>query len=497
MNWLGTFLRRQAQARVRPWGLAVPIAVLIVSLPLLRPLRIPDPTRLGDSEAARLATVDAIVENPVVSGQAPAMRLAIRDEWSADVTTAMVIHGRRYSVQAPMLAFILAGPYAIMHHLGWTLRDNSVFVPFMLTLIGSTLPVAAAAGLLYRIGRLFELRRNWRTLLAAICVFGGGLISYATVINPHAPAAALIIAAAGCLIQVAASERPGRQGGWLVGAGLLAALAGTIDPLTALFAVLFPAVIFAMRLPTGLKIAGVLLYGVGMMPPMALYAVLTMPLTGDLRPGVLHPELVRSIPRSALLTTRSTTAAASPTAESSASVAAQPLAAPDDEEVVATPGLVWRSIAAAGSGVADLLATLLGSHGLLSHFPIAIVGAMGIGAVMHRHWPMTTKLLAAISATGMIAALVLCMVHDAGPGAMFANQTWIAMMPMLLFWIGAWFRRRHRRGVWIGLGILLGFSVIVSLIGATDPMPRNGYDQYTPIGAIGRMVHGEATSIGQ
>jgi hypothetical protein len=148
-------------------------------------------------------------------------------------------------------------------------------------------------------------------------------------------------------------------------------------------------------------------------------------------------------------------------------------------------------VAATGGGVVDLLAALFASHGLLSHFPIAVVGAMGIGAVMHRHWPMTTKILAAISGLCAIAVLILCVARDTGAGAMFANQAWIALMPIELFWIGAWFRRRHPRGIWIGFCVLLGFSVFVSLIGATDPMPRNGYDQYTPIGALGRLIHGE------
>jgi hypothetical protein len=315
-------------------------------------------------------------------------------------------------------------------------------------------------------------------------VFGGGLISYATVINPHAPAAALILGAAGCLIQVAASRVPARQGGWLVAAGLLATLAVTIDPPTLLFALLFPAVIVAMRLPNGLKVAGVLLYGVGMLPPVAMHAVLTVPLTGDLWPGVLHPELVRLIPRPAAAT--NATAGTSPTDATSVLPTA-----PDDEDVISTPGFAWRLAAAIGGGAVDLLAALFASHGLLSHFPIAVVGAMGIAAVMHRHWPLTTKTLAALSGACMVAALILCVAHDAGAGAMFANQAWIAVLPIELFWIGAWFRRRHALGVWIAFSILLGFSVIVSLIGATDPMPRGGYDLYTPVGAIGRLIHGD------
>src|SRR5438045_9776458 len=48
---------------VRPWALSAPILVLLVALPLLRPLRYPLPRQISDEEQARLATVQAIVEH--------------------------------------------------------------------------------------------------------------------------------------------------------------------------------------------------------------------------------------------------------------------------------------------------------------------------------------------------------------------------------------------------------------------------------------------------
>src|SRR5436189_222972 len=41
---------------VRPWALSAPILVLLVALPLLRPLRYPLPRQISDEEQARLAT---------------------------------------------------------------------------------------------------------------------------------------------------------------------------------------------------------------------------------------------------------------------------------------------------------------------------------------------------------------------------------------------------------------------------------------------------------
>src|SRR5436305_15204195 len=58
-----SFLNRLIEGRhVRPWALSAPIVVLLICLPLLRPLRQPDPRLVADDEQSRLATVQAIVE---------------------------------------------------------------------------------------------------------------------------------------------------------------------------------------------------------------------------------------------------------------------------------------------------------------------------------------------------------------------------------------------------------------------------------------------------
>jgi len=62
---------------------------------------------------------------------------------------------------------------------------------------------------------------------------------------------------------------------------------------------------------------------------------------------------------------------------------------------------------------------------------------------------------------------------------MFANRWFVAFLPLVLFWLGAWLRLRHRVVTWVFGALLLIFSVGVSLVGATDPLPRGGYDRYT------------------
>src|SRR5580693_3883987 len=180
---------------VRPWALATPIVVLLFCLPMLRPLH--HPGRASNDEQLRLATISALVEHVKDSGPLSG-RLAIDTGWFFSSHTISVDH-HIYSDQPPMLAFLLSGPALILDWMGYHLRENSVLAPYLLTLLGVTLPVAGAAGLVYRMGRIFELRRQWRTALAAAVVFGTGLISYAVVLNPHVPAAVLVLAAAGCL----------------------------------------------------------------------------------------------------------------------------------------------------------------------------------------------------------------------------------------------------------------------------------------------------------
>ncbi len=488
MRALAAYFRgRSGRPYVRPWALATPIAVLLVCLPLLRPLR--HPGQLSTDEELRLATISSLVEHSGgnIDASLPA-RLALD-------TTRFPIHSHTirtndlvYSDQPPMLAFLLAGPYWVMHYWGYGIRtaplaDYSVLVPYLLTLLGVTLPAAAVGGLIYRMGRIFELPRPWRAALAATVVFGSGLISYAVVLNAHVPAAALVLAAAGCLIHLAASKQPSRGGGWLALAGFCAALATTIDLSAVIFLVLLAIVIATMRLSVGLRFGGLILYALGALPPILLHAALVVPVTGNLLPGSLHPELALH---------RSARSVDLPEIPADESTSAQVPTASDVSDVEDTSGSsgFWGSL---WHGVGQIAWSLLGEHGVLVHFPIVILGFVGMLAVMHRHWPTTTKVLAADSALAAVLALgAFALLHSGAESAAeagFANRWLIVFLPILLFWGGAWLRRPHHPGVWSAAGILLFFSVVASLIGATDPMPRGGYMRYTIIGAVHNLMH--------
>jgi hypothetical protein len=286
------------------------------------------------------------------------------------------------------------------------------------------------------------------------------------VLNPYAPAAALVLLAAAILVQVSIVNTPLRSGGYLISAGFFGALAAAIDPAAIVFTVLLIAMILAMRWRWSLRIGGVLMYLIGVTPPVLLHLALSVPITGDGRLGLapLPARIVRVVPPD----------------EQTATVDS------DEDLLTAPPTLMQR----ASAFLARLIGAFLGQHGLLSHFPVLIIGIAGIAAVCHRHWPWTTKTLAIITAAGAVIVIVRYVWLPVDwKWAMFGVRWYVVFLPMVLFWAGAWLRRNHHPAVWATAGVLLAFSVMVSLIGATDPMPRDGYDRYTAAAALRTLTH--------
>jgi hypothetical protein len=460
MDVLHSFRRYLTKPHVRPWALSSPILVLLVCLPLLRPLRHPDPRDVSDDELARLATVQSVVERRTLS---------IESSDFVPQRETFRHGGHVYASQPPALSVVLAGPYWLMHRGGLTFQSNPSLVAYLLTLIGATIPVAAAAGLIYRMGRLFELPRKKRALLAAVVAFGGGLVSYGTVLNPHAPAAALLLGSAACIIHVAIARRPGTTSGWLAVAGMCAAFAAAIDPPAAVFVLLLACAIPVMRWRWPMRVGGVMLYALGAIPPLFLHGALTQTVTGDYVPPEYHQAFDSTV---------------STVSSASASAAADDGGAADDAAAVASSW--WDRL---GRNLARIAVALFGGHGIFSHFPVVILGAFGVAAVMHRHWPRTTKVLATASVAGGVAIIVFAStVLLSGAGSMFGPQAFVVFLPLLLFWAGAWIRREHHAVKWVLAGVLMAFSAAVTLIGATDPCPRNGYDRYTVAQALTNLV---------
>jgi hypothetical protein len=210
-----------------------------------------------------------------------------------------------------------------------------------------------------------------------------------------------------------------------------------------------------------------------------LHAVLTIHITGNMLPGTFHPELA-AVPNHSLLSS-----------DDSQAMTDDDQDAADDFDASTPPTFMQR----VQNACSQFTATLLGQHGLLVHFPVVILGFGGMLAVMHRHWPTTTKVLAAASAISMGIALIGYSAGGrvAASSADFGNCWLLVFAPILFFWSGAWLRRNHKPLVWWIAGLLFAFSAAVSLIGATDPMPRGGYNRYTVAAALHRLLHPQST----
>jgi hypothetical protein len=459
-DWLRQYRSRR---HVRPWALSVPVVVLLIALPLLRPLRHPDPQSISDDELARLATVQAVVEHKT---------LAIDDTTFGPGTTAKIARGgHSYANQAPTLSVLLAGPYWLLHRFGHSFATNPNWVMYLLTIVGTTLPVAFAGGLVYRMGRLFELARPWRAGLALAVVLGSGFISYATVLNAHAPAAALVLGSAACLIHVTITNRRFHGSVWLTLAGCCAALAATFEPASVLFVVLFGAVILALRWTPAQRVGGLLVYCLGAAGPALLHVGLVQRTTGNVWQG---SGLGRERP-------------AADIAPAKGRIAGVSVTFPEVEEEEPEQRSAWAPL---WSGLARVFAAFLGPHGVFSHFPVTLLGIVGVTMVMHRHWPSSTKVLASATLVGAVVIILLYAFRAIDwTQAMFGTRWFVVFLPMTVFWAGVWLRRRHRPTSWALASELLAFSVVVSLLGATGPLPRNGFAAYTAAGAARNLLH--------
>jgi hypothetical protein len=229
-----------------------------------------------------------------------------------------------------------------------------------------------------------------------------------------------------------------------------------------------------MRLPAALRVGGVILYLFGATPPILLYATLIVPLTGNLLPGSMHPEL--TVHRR-LLVPEPAIDAAPDSADFD-----HPIDSDDDLDANPPAPTFWQRIE---RGTINFVWTFIGEHGLLVHFPVVILGLAGMLAVMHRHWPGTTKILAADSAIAVFVGVIgYCASRYGESTADFGNRWLIVFLPILFFWAGAWLRRPHTTLAWSLAGVLLVFSVLVSLVGASNPMPAGGYSKYTAVSAL-------------
>ena len=470
LPYIRSYLQRPL---VRPWALAGPVLVLILCLPMLKPLRQPDSAKWSDEEQMIASTVQAIVEQH---------SLAIDKSIFSDNPVAIEHEGHHYSPYPPMAAVLLAPIYWVLLRQGLDYGGNLIFVHYLLILIGMALPTAMCVVMVYRLGRMFVLHRVLRVALGLASVLATGLISYSVVMNRHAPAAALLLAAVTCISHLIVTAHPYRDLLMSALAGLLAALAATVDPPAIALGTLLCLVLLAMRWNAATRIGSVVLFLAGGAPVILLNIVLLHSIGIPLEDVFSAPQ-PQGMPSLIL-----------PTASASNIDTATPSVFDDEADTDAAPsviGTVWARVAVV---IGRLLEGAVGEHGLLSHFPILAVGVLGAVLALHRNWTAATKALAAVALFAAALLLVAFSLQEPVAGMSYGTPWFVASAPVLLLWAGVWLKRHHRAQSWVTAGCVLAFSVIVSIVGMTDPAPRKGYRGYSFAEATMRILAPSAPS---
>lgn len=431
----------QSRARrwVRPWALGGSILLLLLCLPMLHPLRYP--AEPAPEQRALLSMIHQNTEGRLARVDTPPLSLRALNEPS------------------PTFALVLTPPaYLLKRWGGLNFDDGATTMAYLLIALGVTLPAALSAGMIYRMARLFELSRPHRAALGLLCVAGSGLVGYATTLNAHALSAALLIGAATATLHALRCPVAWRGAAWAPVSGACVVLAASLDVAVVPAALLMPLVFLAWRVAWSMRLAAFALFLVGAAPPAALHEALHAgSLAAPLSELAAQPPIYRMDDRS------------------------------DDPESGWAPWAAYHL---------DRVARItFGDHGVFSHYPVLLFGAVGTFMLMHRHWPEAVKWLAAgtmLAAVLAVAAVALSRadLFDAG----YATRWFVAFSPLLLFWAGAWLRKPHGRATWAIAAALAAFSVATGMIGAARPMPPDGYSGYTAASAL-RLLTTPPTNI--
>jgi tetratricopeptide (TPR) repeat protein len=343
--------------------------------------------------------------------------------------------GHFYSHQPPMLAILGAVPYGLLHCFGRAIDDPGSYRFVTTCVVG--LPLLLGLLCLGRLMLLAGASPRETSWLLAASAFGTLALPYALVLNQHGTAAGLVMAG---LLQV---QR--HRYGW---AGALLGLATAVD-LTALFFGL------SLLLPIARSgaVPGIIRYGAGALPPLALYLGINYAIVGDFIPLGLHVEAFE-YPRSPFLLMKLTGDVSS------------------------------------GDSVSQgeyVFGALFGSSGLFSHHPVLLL------AVVAGLWSAFESMQRASASGGQPLALTPSLDHaiflgSAGiclyylvesrnfGGSSFGMRWFCVFAPSLLLLLAVWVGARPSRKLPIALfAPLLAWSVAGAGLGAIQPWIKITY----------------------
>lgn len=189
----------------------------------------------SSNDVANFATIDSLVERHTWAIDRSPFR-----QHTMDIAQ---VSGHVYSVRPPMLAFVASAVYAAVHHgLGLSLWTDFATCHWILVTAASGLAAAVLAALVGQMvvvgassspvlvdrDRDQPVANRWLGICAAVTVaFGSLVLPYATVLNHHVVAAALVTSAVAILLRGELAHFITRRAA--IGIGAFSALAATID----------------------------------------------------------------------------------------------------------------------------------------------------------------------------------------------------------------------------------------------------------------------------
>ncbi len=241
------------------------------------------------NDASRMAAIDSLVTR----------QTWVIDDSLFQTVDRIQVDGQFVSDKPPILSFVGAGAYAVLHHgFGLSLQadscnpdetpahcravwetDTADWAYFILTLLLIGMPATLILMLMFKLARQHGWSQRNALIFVAVLGLGTALFPYSVVFTNHVPAAAAVFVA--FYLILAHDELTTRQ---LMGVGFAAALAFTIDLSAGIFLVAFGAyVLWHYREKTIWFVIGILI-------PLSLSVLLNYQIVGNLLPPQLFSD---------------------------------------------------------------------------------------------------------------------------------------------------------------------------------------------------------------
>lgn len=259
------------------------------------------------NSASRFATIEMIVEkntfiidNSTFMGDAkmyeikdkqnlPLMRLN-NIEAINGTNDKILVKNKFYSDKTVNSALIATPIYALLYKLGMSFSNKGELVVFLLTLLFSTIPTIIIAIIFYKSLKFTKIPKKYEIPLSLMIILSTLLFPYGTVFNNHTLAALFISIAFYIILKNSHKEEIKKNNYFTI--GLFSGLAASIDLVAGGLFLICSSIYFLNKTKYNLyKNKQIFMFFIlGILPILIIHTIFTIPITGDILPGSVHPE---------------------------------------------------------------------------------------------------------------------------------------------------------------------------------------------------------------